>query len=184
MAANTRVDYQIAQKVVHWLMAILIMLDLNVAQKFGGIMEDADRFESRIDHAQIGIIVTVLFVLRILLRLRYGAPPLPDTMPGWQKFAAHAAHVGLYLLIGSMIATGMLSAMNANSIVNPFGLFAFGDGVGNEEVFLTVRTIHEYITEAIIILIGIHILAALYHLIIARDGSTGRMLKFWQSAKA
>ena len=184
MASNTAgIDYQASQKIVHWLMAILIILDLFVAQKFGGLMEDADRIQSRIDHSQIGMIVTVLFVLRIFLRMRYGAPPLPEAMPGWQKLAAHAAHWGLYLLIGTLILSGMLSAVNANSVIAPFGLFAFGDGAGEESTFLFFRGIHEFITNAIIALIVVHVLAAFYHLVIARDGSTERMLRFWRSAR-
>jgi len=179
-----RVDYQVSQKIVHWLMAILIMLDLYVAQKFGGFLEEADRIESRVDHAQLGTIVAVLFILRIYLRLRHGAPPLPETMPGWQKLAAHAAHFALYVLIGTLIVSGILSAVNADSLVAPFGLFAFGDGIGNEDSFLYFRNIHEWITDIIIALIVIHVLAALYHLFVARDGSTTRMLMFWRSRKA
>ena len=180
---STATDYQVAQKIVHWLMAILIMLDLYVAQKFGGLMETSDRIESRIDHSQIGLIVTALFVIRIVLRIRYGAPPLPANMPGWQKVSAHVAHWGLYLLIGTLIVSGMLSAVNADSIVAPFGLFAYGDGTGVEETFLFFRNIHELVTDAIIALIAIHVVAALYHLFFARDGSTERMLRFWRSAK-
>ena len=37
------IDYTKTQKIIHWLMAIIIMLDLNVAQKFGGNMELWDR---------------------------------------------------------------------------------------------------------------------------------------------
>ena len=55
----SRSDYLISQKVIHWLMAFLIILDLNIAQKFGGEMELWDRLESRVDHATVGILVTV-----------------------------------------------------------------------------------------------------------------------------
>ena len=37
---SLRHDYSVGQKVVHWLMSILIVLDLFVAQKFGRVMED------------------------------------------------------------------------------------------------------------------------------------------------
>ena len=50
-------------------MAFLIILDLNIAQKFGGEMELWDRLESRVDHATVGILVTVLFIFRIILRI-------------------------------------------------------------------------------------------------------------------
>lgn len=54
-----RNDYAVAQKIVRWLMAFLIMVDLAVAQKFGGVMEDWDRFESRSDHAGVGTLLAV-----------------------------------------------------------------------------------------------------------------------------
>ena len=71
----------------------------------------------------------------------------------------------------------------ASSAVAPFGLFALGDGVGDEGGFLFFRGIHEFITDAIIALIVVHVLAAFYHLFVARDGSTERMLRFWGGAK-
>lgn len=182
--SNTIIDYRVSQKIVHWLMAFAIMFDLYVAQKFGGVMTDLDRLESRNDHAGLGTIVAVLFVIRLILRWRNGAPPLPADMPQWQKTLAHVAHWALYLLIGSLIVTGILSAINANTVVAPFGLFAYGDGTGLNSDFLFVRGFHEYITKAIMALIAFHVLAALYHGIFVRDGVTGRMLKFWQSKKA
>ena len=61
------IDYLKIQKIIHWLMAIIIMLDLNVAQKFGGEMQLLDRLDSRVYHATAGMIVTFLFILRIIL---------------------------------------------------------------------------------------------------------------------
>ena len=86
------IDYHRIQKVIHWLMAIIIMLDLNVAQKFGGEMELLDRLDSRVDHATAGLIVTFLFILRLFIRYKYGAPALPSTMPQWQVIGAKIGH--------------------------------------------------------------------------------------------
>ena len=97
-------DYLKSQKIIHWLMAIAIMIDLRVAQKFGGEMELWDRLESRADHATMGLIITFLFLLRILLRYRYGAPSLPSSMPKWQVTAAQIGHYGLYFLMGTLMA--------------------------------------------------------------------------------
>jgi cytochrome b561 len=59
-------DYVKSQKIIHWMMAFLIMLDLVIAQKFGGEMELWDRLESRVDHATVGLIVTSLFISQII----------------------------------------------------------------------------------------------------------------------
>tara|TARA_R110002094_G_scaffold124719_3_gene119098 strand:- start:43 stop:360 length:318 start_codon:yes stop_codon:yes gene_type:complete len=69
------------------------------------------------------------------------------------------------------------SAVNADSTVTPFGLLAYGDGAGAEAIFLFyIRGFHKLTTNLINRLIALHIIAALYHLIIVRDGVTGRML--------
>ena len=55
-------DYLKSQKIIHWLMALAIMIDLNVAQKFGGEMQLWDRLESRAEHATMGLIITFLLI--------------------------------------------------------------------------------------------------------------------------
>lgn len=82
-----------------------------------------------------------------------------------------------------MIVIGILSVMNVDFVVNFFGLFVFGDGVGNEGMFLIVWMIYEYIIEVIIVLIGIYILVVFYYFLIVCDGFIGCMLKFWKSVK-
>ena len=103
-------------------MAIIIMLDLNIAQKFGGEMELLDRLESRVDHATAGMIVTFLFILRILLRYRYGAPSLPNNAL-WQTYLAKIGHFGLYFLMGLLIVSGITTANFTNDPIVVFGLF-------------------------------------------------------------
>ena len=178
-AFQPHTDYAITQKIIHWLMALLIMLDLAVAQRFDTELTDMDRFGARSDHASIGAIVAVLLLLRLYLRWRYGAPDLSAAMPDWQKRAARAAHWLLYGLIGLLIASGVMAAGGANSVIQPFGLFAINDGVENN--FVALRQVHEWVTWLLMALIAAHILAALYHWLWLRDNITQRMLRFWRS---
>lgn len=174
-------DYVKSQKIIHWIMAFLIMLDLFIAQKFGGEMELWDRLESRVDHATVGLIVTFLFIFRLFLRYRHGAPSLPTSMPKWQMLAANLGHYGLYFLMGALIVTGIISASFASDPIIVFGSFDLAFANHSVEFFILVRTIHEFCTNAIIVLILIHILAAVYHHYIAKDDTTSKMLKFWTS---
>lgn len=174
-------DYSVTQKVIHWVMAILICLDLYVAQKLGGFMEEWDRLESRADHATLGTIVTVLFVLRIVFRVRHGAADLPPGMADWQVKAAKLAHFALYLAIGVLVVSGIATAINAAAPIALFGQVDITLGRADESVFDVIRPIHEFATNAVIALIVLHVLAALYHHFVARDDSTVRMLRFWKS---
>ena len=162
--AKSPINYSTAQKTLHWLMAAAIIADLFIAQKFGGVMENWDRFESRSDHASLGTLVAILFVIRLTLRVKHGAPPLPSDLPDWQRRLAQFAHVGFYGLIGVLLASGIASAMTADSQVTPFGLFAYGDGNGNPALFAFIRGVHEWATTLLIGLIALHVAAALLHL--------------------
>ena len=67
-------------------MALLIMLDLNIAQKFGGDMDTLDRLESRIDHSSMGLIIASLFILRLVFRYKYGPPDYQPACQGGKSF--------------------------------------------------------------------------------------------------
>ena len=178
----SRSDYLISQKVIHWLMAFLIILDLNIAQKFGGEMELWDRLESRVDHATVGILVTVLFIFRIILRYMYGAPALPNSMPNWQKFSAKIGHYGLYFFITLLIFTGIASAYFTSDPIVVFGSLNLSSETDSQRAFQLIRGVHEFSTNAVIFLIFVHILASIYHHFIAKDKTTVKMLKFWKQA--
>ena len=172
-------DYLRAQKVIHWLMAIAIILDLIIAQKFGGEMELWDRLESRADHATMNLIVTFLFILRLILRYRYGAPSFPSTMPKWQVLSAKAGHYSFYLLMGTLMLTGIISAIFASHPIMVFGSYDLAFADHHNDLFFAVRSLHKFCTNAIIILIFVHVFAATYHHFIAKDMTTLNMAKFW-----
>ena len=178
------IDYLRIQKIIHWLMSILILLDLFIAQKFGGDMELLDRLESRVDHATAGMIVAFLFILRLLLRYRYGAPSLPSTMPVWQTYMAKAGHYGLYFLMGLLIISGITTANFTTDPIIVFGLINLSSELNNTYMFNLIRGVHEFATNALIALITIHIIAALYHHFIIKDDTTKNMLKFWSRKSA
>jgi len=176
----SRSDYLVTQKIIHWLMAFLIILDLNVAQKFGGEMELWDRLESRVDHATMGILVTLLFIFRIILRYLYAAPELPTSMPSWQKFSAKIGHYGLYLFITLLIISGAASAYFTADPIIVFGSLNLSSETDSQGTFQWIRGVHEFSTNAVIFLIFIHVLASIYHHFIAKDKTTLKMLKFWK----
>jgi cytochrome b561 len=181
---EVRSDYAVVQKVIHWIMALLLILDLFVAQKFGNVMEDWDRLESRSDHASLGSIVAVLFLLRLYFRFRYGAATLPASMPHWQVRVAGFTHFAMYLFIGLLVLSGLATAINAAAPVALFGQMDITLGQADETLFDRLRPLHEFCTNAVIALIVLHLLAALYHHFVARDDSTTRMLRFWRSESA
>lgn len=147
-------------------------------------MELWDRLESRADHATMNLIVTFLFILRLILRYRYGAPKLPSTMPKWQVLSAQAGHYSFYLLLGTLMLTGITSAIFASDPIIVSGSYDLAFANHNTDLFLTVRGIHEFCTNAIIALIVVHVFAAGYHHFIAKDTTTLNLAKFWTSKRS
>ena len=71
-------------------------------------------------HRPLGIAILLLAVVRLINRLRHPAPPLPDSVPGWQAAAARASHwllyilmLGLWLLFAVVIAHLSAALMHA-----------------------------------------------------------------------
>ena len=105
-------------KVLHWLMAvaILAMLFIGVA-----MMASMSWRPWLLDlHRPLGIAILLLAVVRLINRLRHPAPPLPDSVPGWQAAAARASHwllyilmLGLWLLFAVVIAHLSAALMHA-----------------------------------------------------------------------
>src|SRR5262245_54153318 len=99
------------QRLLHWLMAvgILAMLFIGV----GMVSTVMPTYLTLVSiHKPLGIAILVLALLRLAVRLRYGAPALPADLPEPMKLAAYLSHVALYGLMIAMplIGWAMLSA--------------------------------------------------------------------------
>ena len=98
-------------------------------------MELWDRLESRADHATMNLIVTFLFILRLILRYRYGAPKLPSTIPKWQVLSAQAGHYSFYFLSGTLVLTGITSAIFASDPIIVSGSYDLAFANHNTDLF-------------------------------------------------
>ena len=86
------------QRVLHWLMAacILAMLFIGV----GMVSTIRPIYLTLVSiHKPLGIAILMLALIRLALRLRYGAPSLPADLPEPMKLAAEGSHYVLYALM-------------------------------------------------------------------------------------
>ena len=103
--------FTLLQRVLHWLMAacILAMLFIGV----GMVSTIMPKYLTLVSiHKPLGIAILVLALVRLAIRLRYGAPALPVDLPEPMKLAAQLSHYAFYVLMIFMplIGWGMLSA--------------------------------------------------------------------------
>src|SRR5262245_1863970 len=89
------------QRALHWTMAALIVAMLFIG--IGMVSTVAPRYATLVAiHKPLGVLILVLALLRLVLRVRRGAPPLPADIPVPQRIAAWASHVLLYALMIAM----------------------------------------------------------------------------------
>ena len=123
-------------------------------------------------HKPLGIAILVLALIRLAVRLRYGAPPLPADLPEPMKLAAHLSHYALYaLMIGMpLIGWAMLSAA-AYPVVLLGRRAASGDPAAERQACTRCSGMRISIWRSLFFaLILMHVAAALFHALVRRDG--------------
>jgi len=165
---------------MHWIIALLIF----AAFGLGLYMTDIPGFTpTKLKlfsyHKWIGITVLIFAVLRVLWRLTHPAPgPVPG-MPKWQHAAAEAAHVGLYLLILAVPLTGYLLSVAAGVKVVYLGLWELPMPFDKSDALKDIFSMaHEWLNWTMAAIVVVHILAALKHHVVERDGTLRRMVPF------
>ena len=126
-------------------------------------------------HKSIGLTIGALMLVRLGWRLRHGAPPLPDSMPRWQRNAARASHFLLYACLILQPLWGYLGSTFTKYPIKYFGLTLphWGwEAPGLKDLF---SALHLGTAILLTVVLFVHIAAALKHLFVDRDGVFQRM---------
>ena len=166
---------------LHWIIALLIIGNLIGGKIMHGMETSTLKFEFYQLHKSFGILILVFSVLRLIWRLTHNAPPLPDTMAGWERTAAKASHHMFYaLMIGVPVAGWMMaSASPVNIPTKIFKTVPWPDFPGltrSEELADSLAKTHELLAYAIAALLVLHVGAALRHHFVKKDDVLTRMI--------
>jgi cytochrome b561 len=175
-------DFTAGAKLFHWLTAALIFVLFPLAWVMGdyfGVL----KFQLYNWHKSLGITVLVLMIGRVVWRWLNPPPKLPEGTPRLERWAAHLGHLALYVLLFLQPLTGwaMISASPFPSRLFQVYSFPLIPWIANlppeqkkplEEALISA---HAVLANLLLALIAIHILAALRHGLILRDGVMSRM---------
>lgn len=165
---------------LHWLIALMIVAGFYL----GWIMTDIPGFTpTKLKyfswHKWIGVTVFTLAVFRLAWRLTHRAPAMPSGMAPLQKLAAHAVHVILYLLMFLIPISGYLYSSAAGIQVVYLGIVPLPVLIGPDAMLKALlKTIHIWLNYSLLTLVAAHVLAALKHHFIDRDGLLARVIPF------
>ena len=159
---NRTDHYSRGQIVLHWAVVALVVIQLLSHEAMEDAFKEPGLAKAAIGedpvamvHAISGIAVLVLMLVRIIFRLRFGAPTLPPDMPQIQQVAAHATHLAFYGLLLLIPLAGFIAV-----------------ALGSEDM----GDVHGTLVTLLWIVLALHIAGALYHAFVRRDGVFKRIL--------
>jgi cytochrome b561 len=138
-----------------------------------------DKFKVYGLHKSFGISVLTLVIIRLMWKAVNTAPLLPDTLRRFEKLLAHIGHAILYALLFAMPLSGWALSSASGFPVSVFGQFTLPDFVApDNDAKHTYAEIHELLAYTLIVMIVLHVLAALLHHYYYKDNVLRRMLPF------
>lgn len=167
--------YSLSQISLHWATLLMIILTYTAMLTRDYFPEDNQPLV-RLLHFNFGICVWLLMFVRIFLRTRHATPAITPPVPRWQKAASHAVHGVLYLLFLSLPVLGILTLEFGGREWFLFGWPVPQFVTPDPDVRRTVKTAHEFLANCGYYLIGLHVLAAIYHHYLRKDDTLLRMM--------
>ncbi|MCP5180464.1 MAG: cytochrome b/b6 domain-containing protein [Pseudomonadales bacterium] len=166
-------------RLLHWLIAALIVLQYVLANLAENAPGDLAELAMLAKHKSVGMTILMLAIVRLGWRFRAGAPPLPATMSRWQARLAAGTHGLLYALLFALPLSGWLLSSSAAFSVSWFNLFSFPDLVSPSKANTHFyHDVHEVCAKLLFLLALLHIIAAVKHAVVDKDGVLRRMLSW------
>ena len=181
MAINKRVlndkhNYGLGLVAIHWFMALGIL----GLYPLGLYMLELDYYDPAYQtyphwHKSIGILIAGLLLTRIVWRT-LNKPPAALPQPPKLELIAKLIHGLLYLLVLITVISGYLISTADG---NPISFFSFFDipalpaAIENQEDI--AGEVHYYVATTLVVIAGLHALAALKHHFIDKDSTLKRI---------
>jgi cytochrome b561 len=160
---------------LHWLLAFLIIaaLALGFFVLAATPNSDPNKIDALRGHMIAGMLLLALMAVRLAVRLMTSHPPRATTGYPLLDRIAPITHYGFYLLILLMAGTGYATALMAGLPDIVFG--RSGAPLPQDFLIYPTRVAHGYLALLLVAFVALHVLAALYHQLVRKDGLLRRM---------
>ena len=160
----------------HWVAAALILVNWLLPHVAGFVARsEAPRVIAL--HRSIGVTVLALVLLRAVWRFVSPPPRLPAGTLQLVRIAAGLGHTALYLLMVAVPVLGILFTWAAGRTLSVWGVVEIPPPAWiDPDLHDTFRALHETCANAILWLVGLHVLAVLVHHYAFQDRLLDRML--------
>lgn len=170
--------YAPSRRFLHWTIALL-MVAAFVMIEFRGEFErgTAARTFMVQGHFWVGLAIFALMLPRLLLAVRRPPPPVAPPLPAWQAVPARAVHLLLYAMLLVQPLLGLATAWaDGKPLLIPFTSAAVPALIAaNADLAHRLEDLHELVGTGFYGVVGLHVLATLYHHFVRRDDTLRRM---------
>jgi cytochrome b561 len=162
---------------LHWLIALMIIGMFGFGLYMVELPLSPQKLKFYSYHKWAGVTVFLLVLARLAWRITHRPPALPADTPAWQVKAAKAGHHLLYLLMVIVPLSGWLMSSAKGFQTVWFGVLPLPDLLSKDEALGEALLLtHRLLNWFFMLLVAGHVLAALKHHFIDRDGLLSRML--------
>ena len=172
---NTEEKYGLGAKILHWVIAVLILGLLPVGLFMEDMENSPQKFQIFALHKSFGLLVFFLGLARIVWR--FVSPP-PDHLPNhahWEITLAGAAHFWLYVCMIGIPLSGWLMSNAGQYPVSFFGVMMPALIGKDESLRHFFGEAHEILALTLLFVLGLHAAGALKHHLVDRDSTLTRM---------
>jgi len=159
---------------LHWILAVLIIaaLALGALVMVNIPNNDPMKLEALRSHMGGGMLILLLMLVRLVVRMRTQRPAAASTGNPALDRLAWISHRLFYVAVFGMAVSGLLMALQARL---PAILFGSGGALPTDFWVFPMRTFHYLFSRVLMTLIALHVVGALYHTLVLRDGLLRRM---------
>lgn len=166
---------------LHWITALLVVAQVYIGFTFHGMDRGPERGLWFDWHKTVGAAILILAVIRLVWRLMHKPPPFPPELPRWERIAAVWNHRAFYVLLIALPLTGLI-AVSGGADSATTGLVGglrlpLIPGL-SEDIGDASGEVHELLVTITLVLVALHVGAALKHQFIDRSRVAGRMPPF------
>jgi cytochrome b561 len=157
---------------LHWLVALFVIFNLYIG-KF--VFPDPNYPETAArGHMVSGILVLLLVIVRFVVRLQAARPADATTGKPLLDKLARVVHYGLYVMLLATTVIGASFALTSGRLARSFLGAGPASGPPPQAAFM-LRGLHSLSVNILLLLILLHVGAALYHQFIRKDNLIARM---------
>lgn len=175
---NSKTHYGAGPQLMHWLTALFVICGWLLGTFLDDFPKGPIRSSALVVHMTLGQLVVVLLIARLFWRMANPPPPPEQTRFGWlQEAIAALTHYVMYALLVAVPFMGILVQLKRGNALPLLGVFDVASPWPTDRPLArTLLHWHEYLADALLILAGVHAVAALMHHYIFEDRTLVRML--------